>query len=160
VELPTGEVLAVDDPRLLDRLRGGLREDVSLSLLQSERALTDCRPISIISRETVRQLGDEAGRDLDKRRFRANVFIDLASASGFAEDAWVGRRLRIGVKAEVAIMARDTRCKMITLDPDTAEPDPEVMRVLAKGHDTKAGVYAVVLIEGTIRTGDEIQLMD
>jgi hypothetical protein len=49
---------------------------------------------------------------------------------------------------------------MITLDPDTAEADPEVMRVLAKGHDTKAGVYAVVTIEGTIRPGDEIKLMD
>ena len=57
-------------------------------------------------------------------------------------------------------MERDPRCKMITLDPDTAEPNPEVMRCLAKGHDSKAGVYATVLIEGVIRVGDEIALVD
>ena len=142
VETPEGETLAIDDPRLIDRLRPSQRDVGELSLLHSERALTDCRPVSIISTATVRQLGDEAGAALDKRCFRANVYVDLAAGRGFAENEWVGRRLRIGEKAELLVMERDPRCKMITLDPDTAEPNPEVMRCLAKGHDSKAGVYA------------------
>src|ERR1044072_4573370 len=35
---------------------------------------------------------------MDKRRFRANVYVDLTSAQGFAENQFVGRSLRIGPK--------------------------------------------------------------
>jgi hypothetical protein len=69
-----------------------------LTLLRSERALTDCRPISLFAIQTGHQLGDEIGMAIDKRRFRANIFMDLASVSGFAEDAFVGRTLRIVAK--------------------------------------------------------------
>jgi MOSC domain-containing protein YiiM len=34
------------------------------------------------------------------------------------------------------------------------------MKQLARGHETKAGVYGAVLIEGAIRPGDKISLMD
>ena len=49
---------------------------------------------------------------------------------------------------------------MITLDPDTARMNPEVMRRLARDHEGKAGIYGVVLAEGTIRPGDEVALLD
>jgi MOSC domain-containing protein YiiM len=39
-------------------------------------------------------------------------------------------------------------------------PHIEVMRCVASKYDGKAGVYAAVLIEGTIRPGDEVTLMD
>lgn len=97
---------------------------------------------------------------MDKRRFRANIYVDLKSARGFDEDALVGRTLRIGAKARIAVMERDPRCKMITLDPDTGQQNPEVMKQLARAHETKAGVYGAVLVEGTVRPGDEIALMD
>jgi uncharacterized protein len=157
---PSGELFAVDDPRVIDSLCEGQREGLRLSLIRSERALTDCRPISIISRQTTRQLSDEVGVPLDPRRFRANIYVDLEAAPGFAENDWVGRRLRIGGKTEVAVLERDPRCKMITLDPETGEPNPDVMRCVAKQHDGTAGVYAAVLVEGTIRPGDRIALVD
>ena len=160
VETPSGEVLAIDDPRLVDVLSEGKRDGLALSLIRSERALTDCRPVSLISIQTSRQLSEDVGVEVDKRRFRANVYVDLAAGAGFGEDAWVGRRLRIGAKAELAVMDRDPRCKMITLDPDTAQANPEVIRCVAKGHDGKAGVYAAVLVEGAIRAGDAIVLLD
>lgn len=160
VETPSGETLAIDDPRLIEQLREGKRDGLELSLIRSERALTDCRPVSLISIQTPRQLSQEVGVELDKRRFRANVYVDLASGAGFGEGAWVGRRLRIGAKAELAVMERDPRCKMITLDPDTAEANPEVMQCVARKHDGTAGVYAVVLVEAAIRPGDAIVLLE
>ena len=160
VETPAGEVLTIDDPRLIDLLREGGRDGLSLSLLRSERALTDCRPVSLISIQTVRQLSQEVGVELDKRRFRANLYVDLTDGAGFGEDAWVGRRLRVGAKAEIAVMVRDSRCKMITLDPDTAQANPKVMRHVARGHDGTAGVYAAVLVEGVIRADDAIALFE
>jgi uncharacterized protein YcbX len=160
VETPSGQTLALDDPHLIDLLREGGRDGLALSLLRSERALTDCRPISLISIQTIRQLSEEVGVALDPRRFRANLYVDLGEGVGFGENAWVERRLRIGEKAEVSVTERDPRCKMITLDPDTAQANPEVMRRVAKDHDGTAGVYAAVLVEGAIRSGDEIALLD
>jgi uncharacterized protein len=72
----------------------------------------------------------------------------------------VGRTLRIGARTAVAVVKRDSRCKISTLDPDTARPNPEVLRRLARDHEGQAGIYAVVLAEGTIRAGDEINLLD
>ena len=96
----------------------------------------------------------------DKRRFRANIYIELESGNAFAEDDFVGRTLQIGARTVIAVIDRDPRCKMITLDPDTAQQNPEVMRRVARDHDGKAGVYGAVLIEGTIRPQDEIALRD
>ena len=159
VETPAGEKLAIDDPRLIDRLREGIRDRHEVTLLRSDRAMTDCRPISLFSIQTVRQLSEEVGANLDKRRFRANIYLDLGSGSGFSEDEFVGHTLQIGHKAVIMVMDRDPRCKMITLDPDTAQANPEVMRRVARAHDGKAGVYGAVLVDGTIRSGDEVKLV-
>ena len=158
VETPAGERLAIDDPRLLSMLSGGVRANHELTLLRSARSMTDCRPISIISNQTVHRLSKEMGSNLDKRRFRANLYVELKSGDGFGEDEFVGRTLKIGAKAAIAVLQRDSRCKMITLDPDTAQPSPDVMTRLARDHAGKAGIYGAVIVEGTIRPGDEIAL--
>jgi len=159
VETPAGEILAVDDPALGRMLAAGLRQEHTLTLLRSDRALTDCRPLSLFSLQTARQLGAETGITLDKRRFRANVYLDLGSAPGFAEDGFVGQKLRLGANVVVAVLERDPRCKMITLDPDTAEPSPDLLRKVARDHEGMAGIYAAVLVEGTVRPGDAIALL-
>ena len=159
VETPSGEVLAVDDPALIRILGERLGGSDALTLLRSERAMTDCRPLSLFGVETARQLGNEIGAAVDLRRFRANIYGDFESAPGFIEDTFVGRTLRIGSKAVISILERDPRCKMITLDPDTAEPNPDVLRTVARAHEGKAGVYGAVLVEGTMRRGDPIELL-
>ena len=95
---------------------------------------------------------------LDPRRFRANIYADLGAAAGFAEDAFVGKTLQIGERAVIAVLDRDPRCKMISLDPDTGEENADVLRHVAKAHDTRAGIYCAVLSEGTVRRGDAIVL--
>jgi uncharacterized protein len=157
VRTPAGDVLPIDSPVLHHRLSAGSATTETLTLRRSDRATTDCRPISIISMQTIAALAEPIGMPLDQRRFRANIYID--AASGFAEDALLGRSLRIGDRAVVTLVERDPRCKMITLDPDTAQASPEILRTVAREHDGKAGVYAAVLVEGTIRPGDEITLL-
>jgi uncharacterized protein YcbX len=158
IETPTGERLTIDDPQLIRLLREGVRDRHELTLLRSDRAMTDCRPISIFSLQTVRQLSHEVGVEIDKRQFRANVYIELDSGEAFSEDEFVGQSLRIGPKVVVVVTDRDARCKMITLHPDTAAANPDVMRRVAGQHDGKVGVYGVVLVEGIIRAGDEISV--
>lgn len=158
VQPPAGEPLGIDDPRLINQLLEGRREAHELTLMRSDRALTDCRPVSLITTSTVRQLGEKLGAGLDKRRFRANIYADLDSGVGFGENEFVGKNLKIGAQVVVAVTDRDPRCKMITLDPDTGEANPDVMRVVARGHDGKVGVYGAVVVEGMVRRGDEIAL--
>jgi uncharacterized protein YcbX len=160
VVTPSGAVVAVDDPALIEMLGEGLRGENLLTLVRSDRALTDCRPVSLISLQTVRQVEAELGMPLDKRRFRANVYLNLASGDGFAEDELVGRRLRIGSSALIMVLERDPRCKMISLDPDTGEHDPEVLRKVAQAHANFAGVYCAVLVEGILTKGDSIEVVD
>ena len=157
---PAGEVVAVDDPRLLEMLSEGLRGENHLTLVRSDRALTDCRPVSLISLQTVQQVEAELGFSIDKRRFRANVYLNLASDQGFAEDELVGGKLRIGSRAEIMVLERDPRCKMISLDPATGEHNPEVLRKIVQAHDNFVGVYCAVLVEGILKKGDSIVLLD
>jgi len=159
-ETPDGKTFAIDDPALIDNLRANVDQKHELKLLRSDKAITDCSPLSIFAVQTAKKLGDETGVAVDTRRFRANVYVDLTNADGFAEDEFVGKSLRVGPKVTVAVLQRDARCMMITLDPDTAEPRPEILRKVARDHDGKAGVYVAVLVEGMVRQGDEIELLD
>lgn len=160
VVTPGGGVVSIDDPALIETLGEGLRGEHRLTLVRSDRALTDCRPVSLISLQTVRQVEAEVGSPLDRRRFRANLYLDLAAGGGFGEDVWVGRRLRIGPKAVLAVLERDPRCKMISLDPETGGHDPEVLRKVAQAHEANAGVYCAVLAEGVVAKGDPVEALD
>jgi uncharacterized protein YcbX len=160
VETLDGETLAIDDPALIDALRADIDQKHQLTLMRSERAMTDCRPVSIFSLQSARQLAEETGTPMDKRRFRANVYVDLAAAGGFAENEFVGRSLRIGPKMVVSVLERDPRCMMITLDPDTGEKAPAILKKVAQAHDGMAGVYGAVLVEGTLHKGDPVEVLE
>ena len=160
VEAPSGENFAIDDPTLSRTLREGVAGAPDLTLVRSDRAMTDCRPVSLLSLQSVRQLGEEVGTSMDQRRFRANIYLNLSAASGFTENGFVGRSLRIGSKVVISIVERDPRCVMITLDPDTGESNPEILRQVAKAHNSTAGVYAAVLAEGMARKGDAVDLLE
>jgi uncharacterized protein YcbX len=159
VETPDGEKLSIDDPRLLQRLKQGLGPRHDISLLHSDRAMTDCRPISLFNTATAAHIGSEIAAPVDPRRFRANIYMNLDALEPFGENELVGRTVRIGPEATFSILERDLRCKMVTLDPDTAEQNPAVMRCITQNHDGAAGLYATVLAEGTIHAGDEILLI-
>jgi uncharacterized protein YcbX len=160
VETPDGKTLAIDDPALIDALREGIEQKHQLTLMRSERALTDCRPVSIFSLQSASQLAKEIGTPIDKRRFRANVYVDLTSAKGFAENEFVGRSVQIGPKVVIRILERDPRCMMITLDPDTGEKEPAILKKVAQAHDGMAGVYGAVMVEGILHKGDPVEVLE
>ena len=154
VVLPDGRVMGIDDPALARELGS------DLPVLRSDKAITDCRPVSLFSVQTAARLGEELGRPVDKRRFRANLYLDLAGTAGFAEDGLAGRTLRIGKEVLVRVIDRDPRCAMITLDPDSGERDFDVLKTVTAGHEGFAGVYGAVLAEGIVRAGDAVELAD
>ena len=160
VKTPDGRTLGIDDPALMAMVRADIDEKHQLTLMRSERAMTDCRPFSMFSLQSAKQLAEETGTPMDKRRFRANVYVDLTSAQGFAENDFVGRSLRVGPKVVVTILERDPRCMMITLDPDTGEKTPAILKKVAQAHEGMAGIYGAVIVEGMLHKGDSVELLD
>jgi uncharacterized protein YcbX len=160
VETPDGKTLAIDDPILIEMLLSEMDTKHQLTLMRSHRAMADCRPVSIFSLQSARQLSEETETRIDKRRFRANVYLDLASDNGFGENELVGRSIRIGSKVVITVLERDSRCMIITLDPDTGEQTPVILKKVVQAHDGMVGVYGAVLIEGILRKGDPVELTD
>jgi len=159
VETPDGKTLAIDDPALIEIVRTDIDQKHHVTLMQSQRAMTDCRPVSIFSLQSAQQLAEETGAPVDKRRFRANVYVDLTSANGFAENEFVGRSVRIGSKVVITVLERDSRCMIITLDPNTGEQTPAILKKVAQAHDGMAGVYGAVLVEGMVQKGDPVEVI-
>jgi uncharacterized protein YcbX len=157
VATPEGKTLPVRSPELAADL--ARKSGAAVTLRFSERSLYDCRPLSLIGNASVRALGAELGMALDRRRFRANLYADWRSALPYRENDLVGRTLQLGERVRIAILERDPRCKMITIDPDTAQTDRRILRHVNEAHGTTVGVYAAVLVEGVVRKGDRICLV-
>jgi len=93
------------------------RAGYAVTLRFSERSLYDCRPVSLFGNASARGLGDELAMPIDRRRFRANLYADWAEDRPYRENELVGRTLQIGERLRLAVLERDPRCKMITIDP-------------------------------------------
>jgi uncharacterized protein YcbX len=160
VATPEGQALAIDDPALIDALRVGVDPKHHVTLMRSDCALSDAYPVSLMSVQTAHTLGAETGTPAEKRRYRANIYVDLPSTSGFAENGFVGRSLRIGDTVVVSIAELDARCVMINLHPDSAAMETAILKKVAQAHGGNAGVYGSVITEGWIRKGDAVRLAD
>src|ERR1700704_1728166 len=55
VETPDGKKFAIDDPALIDHLRANAVGNHDLKLLRSDKAMTDCRPLSIFAVQTAKK---------------------------------------------------------------------------------------------------------
>ena len=131
----------------------------SLRIHITQRGQFDARPVSLISLSAVTEINEEIGMHIDKRRFRANFYVEWDNQDDpFFELTLVGKTLRIGDNLELTIVERDPRCKVVTLDPDTAEATPKLLRYLARNHGGNAGVFAAVLQRGRVNKGDPIFL--
>jgi MOSC domain-containing protein len=147
-------------PVASDELRRTLeaRSGRALFLLRDYRGSYDVAQISLISRQTITRIAEESDTKEDVLRFRPNLLIDLESGQAFDELNWVGRILRVGNTARIAITEVDQRCMMITLDPASGKASPSILRSVAQLHARCAGVYATVLTPGEVRVGDTVVL--
>ena len=156
VTTPEGKQLQIDSEELCREIE--TRSGRALFLLHDGRGSYDAAPISLISRQTVERIAEESGTEVNPWRFRPNLLVDLQDGEAFEELNWVGRVLRVGDSARIAITEADQRCVMISLDPETMISSPSVLRSVVQHHNRCAGVYGTVLAPGEVRTGDTIWL--
>jgi uncharacterized protein YcbX len=134
----------------------------AVELMKLKHGIFDEASVSVINLATISAIGREAGKDLDIRRFRANIVISSIATEPFQEDGWIGGRLVFG-DAEMGPMLtltlRDLRCVMINLDPDTAQQDPAIMKTVVRLNENYAGAYAAVARTGEIIVGQPVNLI-
>lgn len=94
------------------------------------------------------------GRDI--RRLRPNILI--GGVEGMDETEWPGAELHIG-RAVVRLDSRRGRCPMTTVDPDTLERDPDVLRDIGRRFGGQLALNAEVARGGDIRVGDTVTLV-
>ncbi len=94
------------------------------------------------------------GRDV--RRLRPNILI--GGVEGLDERDWPGAELHIG-DAIVRLDSLRGRCPMTTVDPDTLDRDPEVLRDIGRRFGGRLALNADVACGGTISVGDAVRLV-
>ncbi|MEP6953649.1 MAG: MOSC N-terminal beta barrel domain-containing protein [Solirubrobacteraceae bacterium] len=153
---PDGRVWSTAD----DELPAALGEDLGRPVeLRSDAALMPDLPDSllVITRASHAAMRAALGGDLDARRFRTNLLVELDAAE-YAEEGWAGRRLRVG-DVELELLHPCERCVIPTRDPDTQRKNPEVLRWLHREHRTLFGMNARAPVPGTIHAGDRVELI-
>ena len=94
------------------------------------------------------------GRDV--RRLRPNILI--GGVDGLAEREWPGAELHIG-NLVVRLDSLRARCPMTTVDPETLERDPEVLRDIGRRFRGRLALNSDVARPGTIAIGDHVTLV-
>lgn len=90
------------------------------------------------------------------RRLRPNILI--GGVEGLDERTWPSAEVHIG-SLIVRLASLRGRCPMTTVDPDTLERDPEVLRDIGRRFRGRLALNAEVIRPGTITVGDPVTLI-
>lgn len=154
-------------------LRDGVDAQVPAELMElggggPPGTFVDFAPLHLLTTSTLDRIAGLSPRgSADLERYRPNIVI-RTTASGFTENGWLDRNLRIGDDIVVRVIARTPRCAVPTLAHGDLPRDTDALRVLARHNRVRpldsldpepcAGVYAQVLRPGHVRTGDPVRL--
>lgn len=133
--------------------------DLDFAQEGDKTGFSDGFPFLLISEASLAFLQNELPFELTMNRFRPNIVVKGCDA--FAEDNW--KRIAInGIEFE--IVKSCSRCAIPTINPETAERQPEVMKVLVKhrkqGNKVYLGQNLIHRGQGLINAGDDIQLLE
>lgn len=152
------------DEGFLLHMRGQIREDITMEqhLPNSPTLLAvDASSILLVTEASIRQLEQLWGKPVDPRRFRPNIVVQTPDNTPFIETDWIGQQIQIGEGEDAVRLQIDEpceRCVLITIDPDTYQRDPSLLKTLHQERQAFFGVYASVVKTGRIRQDDLLQI--
>jgi uncharacterized protein len=125
-----------------------------------EGTFFDVAVIHLLTTATLARLQElyPAGR-FDLHRFRPNLLIQPTDdRTGFVENDWIGRTVRIGEDVELRITDPCGRCVMTTLPQAGLPKDTGILRAAVQHNGANVGVYASVSRGGYVRHGDDVRI--
>lgn len=129
----------------------------------SQVGFADGYPLLLISQQSLTLLNEKLGANniATMTRFRPNLVVE--GCNGFDEDTW--KHIRIG-EVEFELTTPCSRCIFTTINPETAETDPqqEPLKTLksfrqVESGDVMFGQNLVPLNQGQIKLGDKIEVI-
>jgi uncharacterized protein YcbX len=158
VRTPDGREVEIFGEELADDV--ARRHGAPVQMMRMKHGIFDEGSVSVITSDTVREIGRLSAMDLDIRRFRPNVVIRSLRRTPFEENGWVGGVLLFGdgdAGPAISVTLRDERCAMLNLDPDTARSSPEVMKAVVRANQNDAGIYGTVIRSGRLAVGQTVR---
>ena len=135
-------------PHALELVRQAAGDDAWLEPADEEDRF-DILPLLVATDGAIAAFGR------DGRRLRPNIVV--SGVPGLEEFDWPGSVLEIG-DARIHLHSRRGRCPMTTVDPDTLEVDPEVLKDIGRRFNGRLALNAAVLAPGAISLGDSVRL--
>ncbi|MEO8292816.1 MAG: MOSC N-terminal beta barrel domain-containing protein [Actinomycetota bacterium] len=140
------------------------RRPVRLARVDRAGDGADVHHLTLVSSESVAELGRQAGRegDPDARRFR--MLLEITGVTAHDEDTWDEREVAVG-GAVIRIHGQVPRCVVTTQDPSTGLKDLDTLKTIARyrepihdedGRGLPFGVYGEVVTPATVRLGDQV----
>lgn len=122
-------------------------------------SFADGFPLLLTSERSLEDLNGRMSIRIGMERFRPNLVVDGSDA--FAEDGW--RRIRVG-PLEFRVAKPCSRCAIPTIDPATAEKQPEVFKTLKGFRQRDGEVYfgqnLLPVGTGRIQVGDRVEILE
>lgn len=149
------------DEQLLREIQSYSKRTISMerhSLTTSDKLAVDDGSMLIVTTQALQKLEQLLDMEIDARRFRPNFVIALHEPH-IDEQFLLNKRLMIG-SSQLEVDALCQRCSMITLDPDTLERNPSILRTVNQQMGLNFGVYASVSQSGEVNAGSGVYLME
>ena len=138
-----------DSPEALALVKAAAGDDAWLDAADDESRF-DILPLLVATDGAVAAFGR------DVRRLRPNILI--GGVEGLRERDWEGAELHIG-DLTIRLDSLRGRCPMTTVDPDTLERDPEVLKDIGRRFGGRLALNADVRRSGTVAIGDPVTLV-
>ncbi|WP_080848605.1 MOSC domain-containing protein [Cytobacillus gottheilii] len=162
VQTPEGEVLDWNDRQLLNEM--GKKSNREVSTIEYSPSHVPIGPIAeehllLVTDASLHKIEEIWGSEIDSRRFRPNLVLNLNDKVPFIEEEWFGKRIRIGNEVEIELVRYCKRCMIITVDPVSSKRDSSLHKAVIKERNNHFGVYASVIKTGNIQVNDEVHLL-
>ncbi|MBR7827591.1 MOSC domain-containing protein [Actinospica sp. MGRD01-02] len=176
---PEGATLERSIPDAI--LAAGVNAEVDAALVEigsgsPPGTFVDFAPLHLITTSTLDRIAELSPRGaIEPQRYRPNLVIRTTGrgvamgdfpATGFLENDWLGREVRIGPDLLIEIIAATPRCAIPTLEHGPLPRDPMALRTVATHNrippladvapEPCAGAYARVIVPGRIEPGDKV----
>ena len=158
VGFPDGRVLRGDDPAVHDALSAHVGRPVTLAREQDVSHF-DEGPVHLVTTASLDRVRSAHGRPVDARHLRPNLVVET-TGTGFVEDTWIGRHVRIGADVVLSVRGAMPRCVMVTQPQVGLTADRDLLRTLTEVNDACVGIVADVASGGYVAVGDAVVLVD
>lgn len=123
----------------------------------AEARLFDQGAVSLVGSATLAWAAAELGVDHVASRIRANIVV--ATSEAFAEESWLGRRVRLG-EAVVRVDEVIPRCRMIDLAQNGVPEPAPFLKALSAARGPNLAVYCTPEHPGDVAIGDEVGVLE